>query len=668
MFAMAKATFSVLVLLVVQAFAVSAVLADDWKPVDPADLAVKQPKVEKDADAEAIFWDVSVADELDNGSVHTILKHYIRIKIFTDRGRETNAKIDIPFANSVTIDDISGRTIKPDGSIVELKKEDIFERTVVKVGGLKIKMKSFAMPAVTPGSIIEYRYRENRNEGEYLRYQRLKFQRDIPVELVKYHIRPLSSDFTDAGMRSQTFHGQNTPFVKENDGFYTTTMTNVPAYHEEPHMPPEYEVQPWMLVFYTEDSKLDAQKFWTKYGKDTFERTKSFLKVNDDVRRASAEAVGDATAPEEKLKRIYAYCQKHIKNASFKGAGATGEQREKMKENKSPADTLKRGIGDASDIDMAFAAMATAAGFDARFASVPDRSDVFFDQHFPDSYFIRSYDIAVKVGNSWRFYDPGTYYLPFGMLTWREEGVMALVSDSKNPEFVKTPMTPPDGSIERRTGRFSLGADGVLEGDVKIEYGGQLATSQRIDSAEESPTEMEKDLKDAIKGRIGNAEVSDVKMAGFDDTSKPIICAYHIKVPGYAVRTGKRLFLQPGFFEQGAAAAFPTNDRKYPIYFHYPWSESDDIQIALPEGYELDHADAPGPVNAGQTATYNVTIGITHDKKTLTYKRNFGFGGGEAIYFPTTTYPQLKKLFDYIHESDGHTITLKLAESAAASN
>ena len=33
-----------------------------WRPVDPADIALKAPIVEPDADAEAIFWDIRVDD------------------------------------------------------------------------------------------------------------------------------------------------------------------------------------------------------------------------------------------------------------------------------------------------------------------------------------------------------------------------------------------------------------------------------------------------------------------------------------------------------------------------------------------------------------------------------------------------------------------------------
>src|ERR671932_122529 len=65
---------------------------DDWRPVDPAELAMKTPVVEKDADAEAIFWEVRVDD---SGEKDLVFDKYIRIKIFTERGRESQSKVDI---------------------------------------------------------------------------------------------------------------------------------------------------------------------------------------------------------------------------------------------------------------------------------------------------------------------------------------------------------------------------------------------------------------------------------------------------------------------------------------------------------------------------------------------------------------------------------------------
>jgi hypothetical protein len=216
---------------------------NDWKPISPAHLALKAPMVEKDADAEAIFWEVWVEDEVDTGTVRTVLRHYLRIKVFTERGRELQSSIDLKYRGNNKIDDIAARTIKPDGSIVELKKDAIFERTVVKSDDLKIKAKSFALPGVEPGCIIEYRWKEVRRD-QLAQYARLHFQRDIPVQLVTYFVKPLSLPGFDYKMHYKSFYSASTPFAPEKDGYFSTKMTNVPAFREEPDMPPEDQCRP----------------------------------------------------------------------------------------------------------------------------------------------------------------------------------------------------------------------------------------------------------------------------------------------------------------------------------------------------------------------------------------------------------------------------------------
>src|SRR5437868_3718241 len=109
----------------------AALAGEDWKPIDPAHLAMKTPMVEPDADAEAIFWEVHVADDMSNGDPRTVLTHYIRIKIFTERGKESQSQVDLPYLGNTKITDIAGRTIKPDGSIVHLKKDAVFQSRIV---------------------------------------------------------------------------------------------------------------------------------------------------------------------------------------------------------------------------------------------------------------------------------------------------------------------------------------------------------------------------------------------------------------------------------------------------------------------------------------------------------------------------------------------------------
>ena len=640
----------------------------EWRPVDPAHLALKAPTVERDADAEAIFWEARVADELQERieTIHprTVINHYIRIKVFTERGREAQSKIDLPFADNVEIKDIAARTIKPDGSIVELTKKDIFERTIIKVSGAKVKAKSFAMPAVEPGAIIEYRWREVRNNSLSF-YERLDFQRDIPIQSMTYYIKPLI--IPGLGFRLQYFNGRVEQSADKKDGFIMS-MQNVPAFHEEPNMPPQYQVRPYLLIFYTSaDDSLNPTTYWGDFGKRVFEDYKSSMKVKDDIRAAAVEAVGDAQTPDQKLERILAYCRAKIKNTSDDASGLTDADREKLKENKSPSDTLKRGSGTERDIALLFGALATAAGFEARVARVGDRSESFFDKRQTNAFFLSSYDIAVKIGDQWRIIDPASSYVPYGMLLWQEEGQEALVSDPKEPFFIKTPLSGPDKSVMRRTAKLRLGEDGALEGDVRLEYTGHLAMDKKELNDDDSPAQREENLKETIKARLSTAELSDIRVENVTDPVKPFAYAFHVRVPGYAQRTGKRLFLQPSFFQHGAGALFSAADRRYGIYFHYAWTEVDDIQIELPAGFALDSADSPGPIAAGDVSKYDVKISITQDKRTLVYRRQFVFGAVQDLtYFGPQYYPGLKQLFDELYKRDNHTITLKQDIATAA--
>jgi hypothetical protein len=632
---------------------------EDWKPIDPGELALKAPMVEKDADAEALFWDVRIDD---NPEGDLIFNHYIRIKVFTDRGRESQSKIDIPFGNyrgEIKIKDIAARTIKPDGSIVELKKEDVFERTIIKASGLKVKAKSFAMPAVEPGCIIEYRWREVRVNRD-ASYVRLQFQRDIPVQRVQYWIKPMA--YENLGMSSLTLHGTTSPFVKDKGGFYRTTMTDMPAVQEESRMPPEDQVKTWMLVFYSGTQRPEPQKFWLDLGRRFYDETKSLMKVNDDIKQMSTSLTADAKSPTEKLQKLYDFCRTKITNATNDASGITPDDRKKLKDNKSPADTLKRGMGTGADIDFLFASLASAAGFDARIVLAPDRGDIFFDQeieNFPNPYFLDPANIAVNVEGKWQFFNPGFNYIPFGMLRWQEEGEKALITDPKAPVWVNTPMSPPEKSMIKRKAHLKLAEDGTLEGEVVLEYTGHFAIERKEDNDADSETQREENLKDEVKEHMSSAEISNIKIENVTDHVKPLVYSYHLKFPGYAQRTGKRLFLQPAFFQHGLGPMFATTNRKYPIYFHFPWSEDDVVEIELPAGYALDNADAPAPFGSAPISEYKPTLGVTKDQKTLVYKRSFFFGGNDNVLFPVTSYGQLKGYFEVLNKQDNHSVVLK---------
>ena len=621
---------------------------ETWRPVTPAELEMKTPQVEPDADAEAIFWEVQLDDKKRSKLYYN---HYVRVKIFTERGRERFSKFDIPFSKGKKVEDVAARVIKPDGTITELQPSDIFEREIVRAGKLKIQAKSFAVPGIEPGVIVEYRYKET-FKNDSLNGERLIYQRDIPMQRAVYLVRPykeINLEFINHNMPEMRF-------IRNNDNFYVGTLTNVPALKEEPNMPPEDEVRQWVSLSYRTFGSFFG---WNIFGIAVGEAYDNATKPNKIIDQKAKEITAGAASDEEKLERVYNFVQKNIRNISYDST-FTDEQREKLKV-KDADDVLKKGMGGSGHIDDLFASLARSSGFPTGIVLSADRSENFFD---PDKYnnpgYVHRAGVAVLFNNSYHYYNPGTPYLAFGQMVWNEEGTQAMIAYKGGYIWKKIPLSDHTKSLAKRTGKFELSEDGNLEGTVQIEYYGHQAISRRRSQFQKSPAKREENVKEEIKERLSSAEISNVKIKNFDEPDLPLTYLFKVRIPNYAQKTGKRLFFQPGFFEHGANPVFSSAERKYNIYFPYPWSEQDTIDIKMPEGFELENAEAPNDINdASKISLLSVKIGIERATNTLKYKRDFYYGNGGTVLFDVKYYTPIKILFDSFHKTDKHTLTLK---------
>lgn len=651
-------------LLIAASFLVAETLpAVDWRPVDASELAQKTPRVDPKADAEAIFWDVRIEDRLQGQEFSLSMIHYIRIKIFTDLGREKYATVEIPVFGKRSITDVAGRTIKADGTVIPLKKDAIFERDLVKTKGAKQRGTTFTLPNVAAGDIIEYHYKEIRDK-EIASHLRLYYQREMPLWSVTYHLKPLNLPWQPFTMRTMAFQCSLPPFKSEPYGFYAATMTDVPAFQEEPNMPPEDTLRAWVLIYYEEDKKIDAAKFWKETGKSDYSEFKPRTNPDGAVKRAAAELISGLDKDAEKLTAIDRFCRTKIRNIYSPVDPMTSAERKAVKENHSPGDTLKQKAGTGEDVDLLFAALAKAAGFDARMARVADRSDFFFSASRPTTYFLGAHDVAVKLDDKWLFFDPATAFLEPGMLRWQEEGTAALVADPKEGILVPTTFLDAPRSKRMRRGTFKLLDDGTLEGSVQYTYTGHAGRYQKTRFQDMIPAQQEKDLKESLKDRLSTAEISDFDIKDVRDPEKPVVVQYKVTVPAYAARTGKRILLQPAFFQRNVAPRFTDSKRKWDVYFDYGWAEDDEVTIDLPEGWEPDQPVAPTNAALGDLGSYSAQVLKSKDGRKLIYRRRFDWGRENRLLLPAKAYPVVKQAFDFIQEQDGYTIALKAVAGA----
>jgi hypothetical protein len=159
------------------------------------------------------------------------------------------------------------------------------------------------------------------------------------------------------------------------------------------------------------------------------------------------------------------------------------------------------------------------------------------------------------------------------------------------------------------------------------------------------------------------AEISDVVVENVTDPAKPYINRFKLRVPGFAQKTGSRLFIQLGAFQKGIDPVFASETRTQDVYFPFGWTEEDALSIALPDGWRIEAPTRPAAVNAG-VGRHQIALSSPDDWRTLQIKRTFVYGLTEALIVTRESYPALKKFFDLVQQKDAHTVVLVKREPA----
>ena len=138
-----------------------------FQPVSQEELKMTSEPQAPGAPAIILYRQV---DRDDNGRT-SHEDNYYRIKILTEEGRKYG-DIEIPFFRQTgSVVGIHARSIRPDGTIAEFDGK-IYEKTIAKAKGLKYLAKTFTLPDVKVGSIIEYSYTIDLQENARLRRAR----------------------------------------------------------------------------------------------------------------------------------------------------------------------------------------------------------------------------------------------------------------------------------------------------------------------------------------------------------------------------------------------------------------------------------------------------------------------------------------------------------------
>jgi hypothetical protein len=630
-----------------------------FQPVNPDELKMTAEPDAPGAPAIILFREV---DRDDRGrTAHE--DDYFRIKILTEEGRKY-ADIEIPFFKQEgSVVSIHARTIQPDGTIVPFTGK-AFDKSIVKARGLKYMAKTFTLPDVQVGSILEYYYTTDLSE-DFVFDSHWILSNELFTKNAKFTLKPYTSDYAPIHLRwswNQLPPGSVGP-AEGPDHVVSLTSSNISAFQTEDYMPPENELKSRVDFIYTEDfTEKDPDKYWKNLGKKRNAQLESFIGKRKAMEEAVTSIVSASDSPEMKLQKIYARVQQ-IRNTSYEEAKTEQEQkREKEKEPDNVETIWKKQYGNGAELTWLFLALARAAGFEASGMLVADRQNYFFYPQSMDGRRLDTNLVVVKLNGKDLFFDPGAEFTPFGMLPWVETGIKGLKLNKDGGVWLQSWLPTAAESTIQHKADLKLTDTGDLEGKLTVTYTGLEASQRRVEERFADVTERKKFLEDEVRESIPIA--CDVELTNEPDwksSSPSLVAEFTVKVSGWVSGAGKRALLPVGLFSAPEKHLFDHADRVHAIYFEYPFQRSDDISIDMPLGWQISTLPKPANLDA-KAVTY--VLEANNDKGTLHLKRALNV---ELLLLPRENYATLRKIFQIVRTADEQQVIL-LPGGSIASN
>jgi hypothetical protein len=651
---------------------------EDWLPITQQDLQYKEVPGNKGASAVRLYY----AQYINDNTASCFFYH--RIKILNEKalaGGNSYADVEIPvftlgdFVEDIT--DLKARTIKPDGSIVEFTGKP-FDKVAFKGRGIKVSVKAFSMPEVSVGSIIEYKYRAVLNVPALIDFK-IPVRNAWEIQSELFTVKENLYYQPDTGERYQSLTrpvfeagGERISHVmlnmkeikekiKENGADTALELTNVPPFEGEQFMPPENNFKPSVIFFTGPKGKVDVDKEWLDIGKVYFDFYERLMGADHGVKEAAMKAIGAETDPGMKLHKIYDRVQQ-LRNLTFERPRTAEERKaEHIQRNTNVADVLAHGYGSSEELTVLFVAMARSAGFDASVVLVPDRKRQFFVRDWTSPRQIDNRIAAVNLNGKDIYLEPGTRFCPYGFVRWNHTEIDALKLDRKGGTFIKAPSMSYDKSVTSRNATMTLSEDGTLKGSVVLEFKGAEALEHRLDAIDRDEAGRKKDLEDEVKQWLPAGSL--VKMAvaqGWEDSDNPLVARFDVEVPNYATTAGKRLLIPAFLFQLKQNQAFSHSQRKYPVYFPYPFTDNDVVAMKVPAGFTLESVPQPEDAKLPYARYQNVS---NFNGLELVTQRQLAFN---AIYLPLERYSELKTFFGKVQAGDEQQAVLHAGGSTSA--
>ncbi|MCA9758951.1 MAG: DUF3857 domain-containing protein [Candidatus Eisenbacteria bacterium] len=377
---------------------------------------------------------------LDDSSTKGNGKHhvYTRILVRDATGVEAHSTVEISYPKGTDLDDLEARSVKPDGTVLELEKEDFHEKTLIEYGKDKLHAKSFAFKGVDPGDIVEYRYvfkskmdapplvflssREPTRLAEVTWFPQILPELDARSkwEYAQYLWVPV---YTVGNGRPYVTHEEAFPDPEKPEGLFLQ-LENLPAIARESYAPYFGERATTFVAHYRYPNRDEEADFWNRVAVSLGEEQNEFAKKSSALDAWAEEMAGKPRDLEADLNLCFQYIDAHVRCDQFL---PVRERDQDLEYQRSVNDLLKQKTAVSFDIDRLLVSMLDRLGYQATVFWLRDRTEGPFVREWKSPKQLTYTGVAVKDGDAIRWCYPAAGRGTPSALPWEFLGCPAVL-------------------------------------------------------------------------------------------------------------------------------------------------------------------------------------------------------------------------------------------------
>src|SRR3984957_8721454 len=622
-------------------------------------VAAPLPAYDEKTDAVLLYSETNVT-VLSTDKIRTQVRQ--AYKILRPNGRE-HGTVSVAFNPQRKIRSLHGWCIPAQGKDYEVKDKDAVDRAF-RGGELvdDVKFRVLQIPAADPGNIVGYEY-EVEEQPFYLQ-DMWYFQGEDPVREGHYSLQlPPGWEF-----RATWLNHPEVTAIDAGNNLWRWTVNNVAGVRKEPDMPPVGGVVGQMIVtFFAPGGRaLNGFAAWDDIGKWYGGLASGRLDASPEIKQQVATLIASKGDQLQKMQALAQFVQHDIRYVAIE-LGIGGWQPH------AAPDVFSHHYGDCKDKATLMRSMLREIGVDSYYVLInSNRGAVTRDMPAHDGF--NHVITAIQLPGSVTdpsliatlqhpklgrilFFDPTNELMPFGQIGGYLQANYGLLVTPDGGELIGLPQQPSAMNSIQRTGTLTLDPSGTLRGDVKeVRLGDRASTERWSLRTITKDTDRIKPIEALLSGSLSPFRITKATVINQTLTDQPFGFNYSFESTSYAKNAGNLLLVRPRVLGVKAQGFLETKEpRKFPVEFEGPSRDTDEFEITIPPGYEVD--DLPPAVDADYSfASYHSKTEVKGN--VIGYSRTFEV---KELSVPVDKTEELRKFYRIIAGDERNTVVLKVA-------